>query len=318
MNKTILSTDVKNVNPLLKNPVVYDGVVYPEIDRVPDKRGRMVLTTQSVKTYLNRNGFLSDEDFENPECPIQAIAFGLLKAFMSGKLSLNCTKQDNILNRTPIRVTFNHDGKMYDVPSVSTLSLINPFCLKRMQMKDLVCAHCYVPGTIRGINGVLKFVQNTYVLSALILPAEWVPVFKTGKFLESHPYIRLEALGDLQSTTQARNYIKTAAMNPDFSFALWTKNPAVLASAIDLDGKPENLSTVFSMSRVNLMDKNHDRWNMYFDHKFVVVNDDKIRDGFLSGRGFYSCKCGHRSCIECHACYDKPEDLSTAVERLRE
>ena len=287
----------------------YD-IAYPEIRRV---NGRII--TSTVKEFLHAAGLLSDDQNNNPELNKAIIARAIFAAFQRGILSLNATKQTGIIGYTPVRMSTGLGGKMEKVWSFSTLSLCNPFCVKRMQNKDLVCGYCYVPDTLH-IDGILQYVQNFYILTAGLLPACWIPEIRESN-VKYHPIIRLEAFGDLFNKIQAENYLNIAHNNPSFKFGIWTKNPAILAAAIDEKGKPDNLSTVFSMSRVNVLDNNPEKWDPYFDHRFVVVDGESVKNTFLYNPAFYPCKCGPRSCIECQACYKKSESIMTAVELLR-
>lgn len=293
------------------NTVITDGKSYPEI-RAFSPNGK--ITTLAVKIFLHENGFLSATDLMNPKCDFTPIAHGLLQAFKNGNLSLNATKQKAVKNNTPIRVSTSLGGKMKDVYAISTLSLCNALCLKRMQNSRLVCAHCYVKKSLY-ICAVLNYVQNSFILMNYELPTDWIPVFNPA-IADKHPYIRIESFGDLANVLQAENYIRIVYANPVFKFGAWTKNPAFMARAIIKYGKPCNLSTVFSMSVVDAMDTNT-RFDRFFDHKFIVVTNQNIKDSFLLKDGFYPCKCGKRSCIECHACYIPSEGVTTATELLR-
>lgn len=287
---------------------------YPEI-RQYSETGK--INTLSVKIFLNVNGLLSMKDLLDPKCDFEPIAAGLFMAFKKGILSLNCTKQTGVLNYTPIRISTSMGGKMKDVWAVSTLSLVNPMCLRRMKINGIVCRHCYVKRSLH-ITAILNYVQNFFVLTAGEIVSEFIPVLNPA-CVNKHPLVRLESMGDLANTIQAENYLRIAAANAaaGFRFALWTKNPNYLKQAIDSYGKPENLSTVWSMSRVNVMDNDADRWNDYFDHRFIVVDGQDLKDQYLAKNGFYPCKCGRRSCITCQECYTRRATVETAVELLR-
>ena len=320
---SILSSVVSIVNALF---VVINGIrirmiqskysrdSYPEIRKYCTGN---VITTQAVKHFLFDNGLLSHEDYIDPKCDYTPIANGIYYAFRKGLLSLNCTKQTGVMNFTPIRVSTSMGGKMKDVWAISTLSLVNPMCIRRMKIKDIVCAHCYVKRSLH-ITAILNYVQNFFILTAGDIPTEWIPVLNP-KSAEKHPLMRLESMGDLANVIQAKNYLRIAAANETagYKFGLWTKNPNYLAQAINDYGKPENLSTVWSMSRVNLMDPDPEKWNAYFDHRFVVVDGQDLKDKFIAKNGFYPCKCGKRSCITCRECYTRRSSIETAVELLR-
>ena len=292
--------------------VTVSGRAYPEIRRVNNQ-----ITTYTVKEFLHTAGLLTEEQLHDNTLGYEIIAPAILAAFARGLLSLNATKQTGILNNTPVRMSTGLGGKMKGVWAFSTLSLCNAFCLKRMQMPDLVCYHCYVKKSLH-IAAVMNYVQNFFVLTAGPLPVDWIPVINP-KNAGRHPIIRLESFGDLFNTQQADNYLTIARNNDAFSFALWTKNPNVLSQAIEKTDKPANLSTVLSMSVVDKMAP-AGRFDHHFDHKFIVVTNQAIKDNYLQDPArFYPCKCGPKSCINCRACYTKsaPGMITTAVELLR-
>lgn len=301
----------KNYTTLdIANHATNDLFAWPEIKRI---NGR--ITCQTVKDFLHKNGFLSTENYLDPACDYYYIASGIIAAFRANKLSLNCTKQCGIVNHTPVRMSTSLGGKMRGVWAFSTLSLCNPFCLARMKKAELVCSHCYVKKSLH-IDAILNYCQNFYVLTAGILPAAWVPVIREKNAVK-HPIIRLEAMGDLANYEQTCNYLTIANNNPIFKFALWTKNPRILVQSIDDMGKPSNLSTVLSMSRVNKFDDNDGRYMAYFNHRFIVVDNTELRDRLMTEKNTYQCQCGPESCIHCQRCYHKDPDYITAIEMLR-
>ena len=331
----------------MNNSIITNGKAYPEITREKTKNGYRI-TMQTAKIFLFANGYISENDLNNPECDYTTITTGIYKAFCDGKLSLNATKQDGISNYTPIRVSTGLSGKLDTVFAVTTISLVNQFCLSRMLIDELVCSKCYVPESLR-IDGILAFAQNMYVLTHFDLTEkpDWIPVMRAdwakkriekglkkaqkdrkidisdeeiSDIVSQKPLCRFESMGDLACSLQAKNYLTIAKSNFSFDFALWTKNPAVLAFAIDSYGKPANLATVLSMSRKNEMDKQAfiDRYRKYFNHMFVVADSDHVNELYQMENA-YRCHCEHFSCIRCRHCYDhENENIDTAVEKLRE
>ena len=306
---TIVSRDGITVN----NDRVYSGLAYPEI-RKYSVDGK--IHTADVKIFLFENGLLSAGDLADQKCDYQPIAWGLYRAFRMGILSLNCTKQKGIVNNTPVRMSTTLGGKMKDVWAFSTLSLVNPLCLARMKNSNLVCAHCYVKKSLY-IWAVLNYVQNAFILMNIELPDEWIPIIRESAKAK-HPYIRIESFGDLFNVLQAENYIRIVKANPLFKFGAWTKNPNYMAQAIDKHGKPDNLKTTLSASVVGLAEFDWARWSKYFDHIFRVVETEADKAHALAKNPHaYPCKCGNRSCIECHECYDGNPEKNEAVELLR-
>lgn len=331
----------------MNNYITEKGVTYPEITREQAKNGYRI-TMQTTKQFLFDNGYITFDNLVDTDCDYTTITRGVYQAFCDNKLSLNATKQDGVFNNTPIRVSTGLSGKLDTVFAITTISLVNQFCLSRMTIDDLVCSKYYVPESLR-IDGILAFAQNMYVLTHFDLSekTEWIPMLKTewatkriekelinarnaGKIeisdkeiadiVNKKPLCRFESMGDLACTLQAKNYLTIANANNLFDFALWTKNPAVLSFAIDMTGKPENLSTVLSMSRKNQMDKPEfiARYSKYFNHMFIVADAEHVNDLYKMNNS-YACHCEHFSCIRCRHCYEHDNvTLDTAIEKLRD
>lgn len=332
---------------MFNNNITINGKAYPEITREKVGNG-MRITMNTSKIFLHAFGYITEEQLNNPDLDYTTITQGLYHAFCDGVLSLNATKQNGVLNNTIVRVSTGLSGKLDSVLAISTISLANQFCLSRMLIEDLVCSKCYVPESLR-IDGILAYAQNMFVLTHIDLSEnpEYIPQMRAdwtikriekdlkdakndGKIdisdeeiayiISLKPLCRFESMGDLACSLQAKNYLTIAYANSAFDFALWTKNPAVLAYAIDTNGKPENLSTVLSMSMKNKMDKQSfiDRYKKYFNHMFVVADADHV-DTLYKMDNAYPCHCEHFSCIRCRHCYvHTNEEIDTAVEKLRD
>lgn len=305
-------------NNSITNNIVYSGSAYPEITRQPNRSGALRISMEGVKSFLIENNYMEASEAGRKDTPKEAIVQGVFRAFREGKLSLNATPQKGVSNLTPVRLSTGLKGKLDDVPAISTISLANDFCLARMKNPDFVCSECYVPASLR-IDGILQYTQNLFVLTMAELPEAWIPVISLDPAV--FPIIRLESFGDLASTIQAKNYLTIAKKNFAFSFGLWTKNPAVFASAVDLLGKPENLSAVWSASRINVMDPAAyiEKYSRYFDHFFIVAENREIADSLLSEAGYTSipCKCGFHSCYDCQVCYHVTDIMTRLIELLR-
>lgn len=131
-----------------------------------------------------------------------------------------------------VKICTDHTGKMTGIDSLSTSVLLNPICQKRAQDKTSVCSKCYAGRMAKMYKGLEKVLAgNTEVLTEKVIPVEEWPLLNARIF-------RLEAFGDLQNVTQVRNYFNFARRNPETTFALWTKNPAIIARAIRYGSTP--------------------------------------------------------------------------------
>lgn len=185
-------------------------------------------------------------------------------------------------------------GKMEGVTCLSSSCLCNPYCAARRDNPDMVCAHCFAAGTVSRYAALNQnMMHNTEVLTSTLFSVEDFPVINAAIF-------RLESFGDLVNSTQARNYIRLAKRNPYVRFALWTKNPGILAQAVAIEGKPDNLVCILSSA---YLDKPCDasRW-WFVDKTFTVYRPDTIESQSIS------INCGSRSCLTCQRCYHKDTD----------
>lgn len=195
---------------------------------------------------------------------------------------------------TGIKLNKYMTGKMEGINCLSTSCLCNPYCAARRNNSDMVCSACFAAGTVARYSSLNQnMMRNTEILTSTLLGIDDFPVLNTAIF-------RLESFGDLVNSTQARNYIRFAKRNPHTQFALWTKNPGILAQAIAVEGKPGNLICILSSA---YLDKRCDasRWS-FIDKTFTVYRPETVE------RENISINCGARSCLTCQRCYHKNAD----------
>ena len=180
-------------------------------------------------------------------------------------------------------------GKMEGITCLSTSNLCNPFCAARKDRKDMICSRCYADASCKNYKGLRdNMARNTEILTTNLL--DTFPVINAMIF-------RLEAFGDLVNCTQARNYLRLCKANPGVRFALWTKNPGILAQAIKLEGKPENLVCILSSAKFNET-CDASRWS-FIDKTFTVYDKQTIAAQNIA------INCGSRNCLACQRCYHK-------------
>ena len=148
---------------MLNTNFITKGKAYPELPREQTKAGFRV-TMQTVKVFGYAHGYITLDQLNDPDLDYATITTAIYRAFDDGVLSINATKQDGVDNLTPVRVSTGLSGKLDGVFAITTISLVNQFCLARMLNEDLVCSKCYVPESLR-IDGILAFAQNMYVLT---------------------------------------------------------------------------------------------------------------------------------------------------------
>jgi len=212
------------------------------------------------------------------------------------------TKSKYITNKSEnaIHISDSMSGNVAGIPSISTSCLTNPRCIARMKNGESVCAHCFAAATQKRYSALrANNIENGVTLSTQIIPDEALPHFNRATAL-----VRFESFGDLINVTHARNYIRIAKINQHVRFALWTKNPDILAEAIAIEGKPENLMVIQSSLR---LDTPENPYADFIDKVFTVYRPATIDAENID------INCGARDCAGCAECY-----LDKAVREIRE
>jgi hypothetical protein len=193
----------------------------------------------------------------------------------------------------------NHTGKMEGINSIGTSCADNPFCIKRRENGDSVCAHCYAV-TYMKMRPALKerLKGNFEILTTHILEGREIPVTNSHIF-------RFESFGDLYNATHLENYNNICLRNPFTQFGLCTKNTWILDEVFNKKGitKPNNMSIVVSSPLLNKQ-LELDREKFWFvDHIFTVYDKNFIETNNVG------INCGAQSCLGCQLCYFKNEDF---------
>lgn len=190
--------------------------------------------------------------------------------------------------------THSKNDKMAGFKSISTSVLSNPICAARAKCDGTICSKCYAMRYEKRFPALAQHLRNNYeILNDNLLSVEQIPFI-------NDLYFRFESFGDIASVTQARNYFLIAKHNPKTTFALWTKNPAFIDKAIDLDGKPQNLKIILSSSKINVIE-DFSRFD-FVDHVFTVFTGDFVESHKIK----INCK---KQCIKCLKCYHNDTDF---------
>lgn len=189
----------------------------------------------------------------------------------------------------------NHTGKMEGINSIGTSCADNPFCIKRRENGDSVCAHCYA-STYMKMRPALKerLKENAEVLTTRILEGREIPVTNSHIF-------RFESFGDLYNAMHLENYNNICLRNPFTQFGLWTKNTWILDEVFNQKGivKPDNMSIVVSSPLLNKqMELDRERF-WFVDHVFTVYDKKFIKKNNIC------INCGAKNCLSCSICYFK-------------
>lgn len=204
---------------------------------------------------------------------------------------------DNAEELTGVHYTLKHCGKMSGMQSLSTSCLCNKNCLNRVENSNLVCSHCYAQRQMKMYKNLEKCLKkNTEILTANLLTDEEIPLINATFF-------RFESFGDLNNEVQIVNYFRICKRNKHVKFALWTKNPWIIAEAINNgESKPRNLQIVYSSPYLNKCDNKLNKYP-FIDKIFTVYTKEYIKANNIK------INCGAKSCLSCHKCYIKSKEI---------
>lgn len=205
-----------------------------------------------------------------------------------------------------------HEGKMANVPSISTCCLLNPACLARMMNGEAVCAQCFSNSLLSFRKGLkLTTSKNFDILNRTeIKKAPKIHWTRKAIQINRSRIVRIESFGDVASVQQAINYIRIIQANPDCHFGVWTKNLWFWVQAFKKVGKPKNMTLVFSSLKLNEFDEVPEWARPWVDHRFTVFTKE-----FLEAHRMRS-NCAGISCATCKRCYRKDTDFDI-IEILR-
>ena len=200
---------------------------------------------------------------------------------------------DNAEELTGVHYTLKYSGKMSGMQSLSTSCLCNKNCLSRVENSNLVCSHCYAQRQMKMYKNLEKCLKkNTEILTTKLLTDEEIPLINAAFF-------RFESFGDLNNEVQIVNYFRICKRNKHVKFALWTKNPWIIAEAINNgESKPRNLQIVYSSPYLNKCDNKLNKYP-FIDKIFTVYTKEYIEANNIE------INCGAKSCLSCHKCYIK-------------
>lgn len=187
--------------------------------------------------------------------------------------------------KTGIHISFTLRSKLELVIAIGTNPHKNKHCEAMYKHEECICSRCYSRDCKYDATNK-NTAENFDVLNETVIPVEeWFD-------LEGYPIARIEWSGDLASLMQAQNYINFINANPNTSFAWWTKHLNYVCPLFELDGKPKNVSLVYSSPVIGQVAHVPEKWKKFVDHIFTVMETDSE-----------IINCGKRDCIGCQKCY---------------
>ena len=208
-----------------------------------------------------------------------------------------------------INVSVLHD-KLENFCSVSTDPLLSRICQARARIPGSICAACYAAARAAAYNGLEQALYiNHLIMNAFLIPAEaWrllpVPVVNGHSRFQSH--------GDCDGVICAQNFIRIAESHSFIKFGAWSKNLNYWRIAFREEGKPGNLSFVFSSSMLNEKEEIPEDMKQFIDYRFTVYTPDYIQENDVQ------INCGGLSCEACGCtCYEPGRGDFDRSERLK-
>ena len=209
----------------------------------------------------------------------------------------------NFKKQVGVHITVNHNDKMEGMQSLSTSTLLNKFCQSYAKCVDNICHYCYAGKMLKRFTNLEKaLAKNHKILTSRILEDDEIPFLNCAFF-------RFEAFGDLSNDIQFINYIKIANANPHCNFAIWTKNPFIMASVFH-NGyeKPQNMIIILSSLKTNVQADN--TLFKFVDKVFTVYDKETIKEKNID------INCGGKKCATCLLCY-KHNDVRIINEEIK-
>ena len=189
-----------------------------------------------------------------------------------------------------------HTGKMYGITSCSTCAACNARCKARYEKgaADCICTKCFAFSQMAYQKSTgIKYARNTELLTKIELDPFWIPDES------SNDIFRFESFGDLNNATQFKNYALIAETRPDVVHTLWTKNPDIIAAALENDThKPANLIIIYSSPTINHVAADMLEKYWFIDKLFTVWTSEEAAE-----KAGYKINCGARDCNVCRRCY---------------
>ena len=205
-----------------------------------------------------------------------------------------------------------HSGKMEGIPSISTSVKLNPNCKRNQACNSSICKHCYA-NSYASFRKELrnKLEINTQFYTRYELTKKDVPMINSKIF-------RFESFGDLINTLQVKNYFTIARANKNTFFVLWTKNPEIIAKALDKYNVtiPKNFRIIISELYVNQAVNiryfnNLKKLYPFMSKLFTVYSADYIQEHKIK------INCGGKKCLDCLQCYDKSNRTKLVFEKQK-
>lgn len=196
-----------------------------------------------------------------------------------------------------------HEGKMENIPSISTNPLTNVFCqvMHGSENTDVICRHCYATTLVSFRKALKEHVENnSRILSESTLLMSALPTY-------NHELMRFNSFGEIINANHLINIFNICYKNPSTYHVIYTKRMNLIEAFSHL--KPDNLKVIESNPLIN--EVMHSPRSPAADIVFNVVTPE-----YLKKHPEYSVNC-IQSCNKCRLCYTRRTTTKFIVELIK-
>lgn len=207
-------------------------------------------------------------------------------------------------------VSYHKDGKIEGCTSCDASAHGCEFCSKMRAAAahdpTIICGICYDYSQEEYRTSVLqRHALNLRIMKSVLFTVDEL------KALPIFTILRVNSSGDIDNVTQARNMLRIAAAHPSTPCTIWTKNIPAMTAALDLEGKPGNVTLIRSSLHIDRPDPLPPR----FDYVFTVYSTPaRVYAAIAMG----AAECNGKKCRECgYKCYYRTHKAVNIAEYLR-
>lgn len=199
-------------------------------------------------------------------------------------------------------ISYHDSGKIEGLHSLDTACANNDFCPKMQKpgTPSCICNWCYTADMWE--SAIFAHFITGLILSQVELTKEEAAAVAIPALT-----VRFNSDGELINLTHAVNLIRIAAGHQLTTFTDWTKRLEIMDTAIQQEGKPDNLIIGISSPMINTPARA--RWE-WCDFIFTVYTPEGMKTALARNEH----ECNGRKCIECkYYCYHHHDTTSGPV-----
>lgn len=192
-------------------------------------------------------------------------------------------------------------GKIEGITSLDGSAIHCEFCqmMKDAAAKDptMICGDCY----ITELDKLYKNMTERHWLNQLIMSETLYTTKELENVYIPTKFVRVHADGDFRNTTEAVNMLRLAKAHKANKVTIWFKNMSAMREAINSEGKPRNVTIIYSACRLNENPLDIIKENPWIDYTFTVYADKESTTAAIESG---SNECNGKKCKDCgFKCY---------------